>query len=342
MSMQVYVIERPDGLVKIGKSGTPEMSRYQRLIFSKDGPAANCRLLLIVLIRFWLAGSDNRIFPSEETLAEDTGLSVRTIRRLIPLLEANGWIKRKPFGVKGQAWRRNEYFLHWPDGFDPKQDKWLQEVKQRKAEGRAAYREAEGWPEPEPEPEPEPPPPPPEVDMVEVDPTAWAAWMKWRAAHGGNPTSRINHLENQGGFRSTRAWISIPGAMHPASESRAHQDLRAHRAVGEWFAVDFDRAVSTVTSHRQPTKEIANPELNQQSVFIKHYNTNQRLGMAIDQLRTKKGVNKNEMALATGIDAGNLNRIIAGTQWPSPERLDILAAYFDVKVSDLFRIGDRF
>ena len=70
-------------------------------------------------------------------------------------------------------------------------------------------------------------------------------------------------------------------------------------------------------------------------------NTNQKLGRAIDQLRTRKGVNKKEMALATGIDAGNLNRIIAGTQWPSPERLDTLAAYFDLKPSDLFRIGEQ-
>ena len=174
----------------MSQSPTPEMARYQRLIFSKDGPAPNCRLVLIVLIRFWLAGSDNRIFPSEETLAEDTGLSVRTIRRLIPLLEANGWIKRKPFGVKGQAWRRNEYFLHWPDGFDPRRDKWLQEVKQRKAEGRAAYREAEGWPDPEPpEPPPPPPPPPPaDVDMRNIDPEAWTAWISWRARYGGVPS----------------------------------------------------------------------------------------------------------------------------------------------------------
>lgn len=70
-------------------------------------------------------------------------------------------------------------------------------------------------------------------------------------------------------------------------------------------------------------------------------NTNQKLGRAIDQLRIRKGVNKKEMALATGIDAGNLNRIIAGTQWPSPERLDTLSAYFDMKPSDLFRIGEQ-
>ena len=73
----------------------------------------------------------------------------------------------------------------------------------------------------------------------------------------------------------------------------------------------------------------------------KKVNTNQKLGRAIDQLRTRKGVNKKEMALATGIDAGNLNRIIAGTQWPSPDRLDTLAAYFDLKPSDLFRIGEQ-
>jgi len=131
----------------MSQSPTPEMARYQRLIFSREGPAANCRLLLHVLVRFSFAGNDGRIFPSEETLAADSGLSVRTVRRLLPELEADGWIRRQPFGAKGQAWRRTEYFLQWPTGFDPKTDQWLNEVKARKEEGRRAYREEEGWPE---------------------------------------------------------------------------------------------------------------------------------------------------------------------------------------------------
>ena len=164
------------------------MSRYQRLIYSREGPKPLGRLLLQVLVRFRLAGNSDRIFPAETTLAEDTGLSVRSVQRLLQELEDGGWIRRKLFGVKGQAWRRTEYELTWPNGFDPKTDKWLQEVKARKEEGRRAYREEQGWPEEEPEPEPEPPPPPPDV-MSNVDPEAWTAWVSWRAAHGGMPST---------------------------------------------------------------------------------------------------------------------------------------------------------
>lgn len=168
----------------------PEVSRYQRLIYSREGPKPLGRLLLQVLVRFRLAGNSDRIFPAETTLAEDTGLSVRSVQRLLQELEDGGWIRRKLFGVKGQAWRRTEYELTWPNGFDPKADKWLQEVRARKEEGRRAYREEHGWsePEPEPEPPPPPPPPPPEVDMSNVDQEAWTAWVSWRAAHGGIPS----------------------------------------------------------------------------------------------------------------------------------------------------------
>ena len=160
----------------MSQSPTPEMARYQRLIFSKDGPSPSCRLLLHVLVRFHFAGNDGRIFPSEETLAEDTGFSIRTVRRLIPELERDGWITRQTFGIKGQQWRRNEYKLRWPNGFDPQADEWLQEVKQRKAEARAAYRESAGWTPEE------------SVILEGIDPQAWESWLAYRASIGAVPT----------------------------------------------------------------------------------------------------------------------------------------------------------
>jgi hypothetical protein len=65
----------------------------------------------------------------------------------------------------------------------------------------------------------------------------------------GNPSKRINALENQGGFRSKRAWMSLPGTLDPKTELRAHHSLSHNRTVGEWFSVDFDNAVSAVLAN---------------------------------------------------------------------------------------------
>lgn len=68
----------------------------------------------------------------------------------------------------------------------------------------------------------------------------------------GNPTRRINSLENMGGFRSASAWISIPGTFDDKAEGRAHVALDNRRTVGEWFDVSFDHAVATVIENGTP------------------------------------------------------------------------------------------
>jgi transcriptional regulator with XRE-family HTH domain len=65
------------------------------------------------------------------------------------------------------------------------------------------------------------------------------------------------------------------------------------------------------------------------------------IGLAIDQLRRRKGISKKALAAATAIDAGNLNRIISGKQWPTPERLEALSRFFDVPAWEIFRIAEQ-
>lgn len=125
---------------------TPELQRYQRLFWSPMGPPTAQRALLQCLVRFQLAGNDSRIFPSIETLANDTGLTTKTVGRHLAELAATGWIVRKLAGHRGQSWRRYGYELHWPRGFDPKSDKWLMDVKRRKAIARAVHRQENDWP----------------------------------------------------------------------------------------------------------------------------------------------------------------------------------------------------
>ncbi len=125
-------------------SPTPDVKRYQRLIWSPQGPPTAQRALLQVLVRFLLAGDDDSIYPSERTLAGDTGLSEKSVGRHLAELEAGGWIARKLAGT-GQSWRRYGYSLHWPEGFDPKTDQWLVSARRKKAVARARHREEKGW-----------------------------------------------------------------------------------------------------------------------------------------------------------------------------------------------------
>lgn len=65
--------------------------------------------------------------------------------------------------------------------------------------------------------------------------------------------------------------------------------------------------------------------------------THKRIGDVIERLRNKEGITKKELAERTGIDPGNLNRIISGKQGATFERLSVLSAYFDVPVWQMIK-----
>jgi len=117
-----------------------------------------------------------------------------------------------------------------------------------------------------------------------------------------NPSKRIRALENQGGFRSNRAWISIPRALANTTELRAHSALQHNRKVGEWFAVDFDQAVATVLENGQSASNKPSP--NDISDRI-----NARLE-EIDMLATRLADHCNvTRAAVTGWTSGNTKHI---------------------------------
>lgn len=51
-------------------------------------------------------------FPSVKTIAYDTKLSVRTVRRQLTILEARGYILRIPRKRENQGYTSNMYFLN--------------------------------------------------------------------------------------------------------------------------------------------------------------------------------------------------------------------------------------
>lgn len=119
-----------------------------------------------------------------------------------------------------------------------------------------------------------------------------------------NPTKRIRNLETQGGFLSSRAWISIPGAFEARDELRAHHALHLHRTVGEWFLVDFDKAVLAVVADNEPPfcdrispTAVKNPDITVRALetVIKIVGTQDKLAkamglqpMAISQWRKRQ------------------------------------------------------
>jgi transcriptional regulator with XRE-family HTH domain len=64
------------------------------------------------------------------------------------------------------------------------------------------------------------------------------------------------------------------------------------------------------------------------------------IGQSIDRLRRARGLNKKELSALSGIDAGNLNRIISGKQEPTYARMQALAAVFGVNVSTIYRMAE--
>ena len=139
------------------------------------------------------------------------------------------------------------------------------------------------------------------------------------------PTARIRSIETQGGFASVNVFVSEPLEDARAVERASHELLSDRRAIGEWFDVLFDEAVAAVReSARSTEKEAALTGV--QGAFVK----------AVRRVISASGVNQKKIAEQTGIDPGNLNRIVNGKQWPTPDRIDALAEFFGVMPWFLF------
>jgi len=62
------------------------------------------------------------------------------------------------------------------------------------------------------------------------------------------PNKRIKMLEMQGGFKISRKWVSPSTEISFKAESAAHAQFHNQRFIGEWFTVDFDDAVLSVSN----------------------------------------------------------------------------------------------
>lgn len=89
---------------------------WRDAVLSSQGPQEpSSRLVACALAKHADAGG-GRVFPSERTLAAETGLSRKTVRHHLRLLEAAGWVAVRAGAGGGQGWRRHSYVLQQPEG----------------------------------------------------------------------------------------------------------------------------------------------------------------------------------------------------------------------------------
>jgi transcriptional regulator with XRE-family HTH domain len=114
-------------------------------------------------------------------------------------------------------------------------------------------------------------------------------------------------------------------------ERAAHRDLSQHRATGEWFAVGVDLAASKISSL-----------IGERSChFAAIGNIDEAIGRVISAAIKASGKTQREVAIAAGIDQGNLSRVIAGTQAIPLSRLYPLCDAIGVSVSSITSCLDR-
>lgn len=89
--------------------------RWARVVASKRGPpsATTRHVLLTLAVHMKCSGAD--CFPSIQTIAEETALSERAVKKHLRTAEEEGWIHRTSRGINGQGWRRMKYLPLMPD-----------------------------------------------------------------------------------------------------------------------------------------------------------------------------------------------------------------------------------
>lgn len=89
---------------------------WRHLIIKSDLPSTTRHVLLT--LSCFMNDVGGGCYPTQEQLAEATGLTDRSVRTHLELAESAGWLKRTEHGFRGQRWRNTEYFALWPDLLD--------------------------------------------------------------------------------------------------------------------------------------------------------------------------------------------------------------------------------
>jgi DNA-binding Lrp family transcriptional regulator len=86
---------------------------WRSSVASEHGPHPTLRHILLTL-SLHMNERGGSCFPSQKTLATETGLSERAVRDRLKEAEKQGWLIRQHRDVSGQGWRRYEYRTQTP------------------------------------------------------------------------------------------------------------------------------------------------------------------------------------------------------------------------------------
>lgn len=87
---------------------------WRSAIASKYGPSKPSTRHVLLTLSLWMSAKGDSCFPSQETLAEATGMTRKSVRTHIQVAEEEGWLERNAHGFGGQRWRRYDYAAKVP------------------------------------------------------------------------------------------------------------------------------------------------------------------------------------------------------------------------------------
>lgn len=90
---------------------------WQQAILESELPST-VKLVLLAL-GCHMSQMGESCYPSMRLLAKECSLSLPSVCKQIALAAERGWLRIDQHGLKGQKWRRNEYFPAWPQGVQP-------------------------------------------------------------------------------------------------------------------------------------------------------------------------------------------------------------------------------
>ncbi len=89
---------------------------WRHAIIKSDLQATTRHVLLT--ISCFMNDMGDGCYPTQEQIAEATGLSDRSVRTHLELAQKAGWIKVTEHGFRGQKWRNHQYVASWPQTQD--------------------------------------------------------------------------------------------------------------------------------------------------------------------------------------------------------------------------------
>ena len=87
---------------------------WRSAIASEHGPKDSTTRHVLLTLSLHMNEKGGSCYPSTRTLADETGLTRRTVEKHLAKAHKQGWLSKKRHGLSGQRWKRNEYAAQIP------------------------------------------------------------------------------------------------------------------------------------------------------------------------------------------------------------------------------------